>query len=132
MYRAEAVLPVVGTWTLTISSGLFDAAQVSLPVVKAGGTPVSFAADERGERLFSATGCATCHRHEATSQTRSTEAGPALTGRHYPANLLVAQIRSPKPCVTGAPCMPVLGLSEADMASLAAFLNRDLRQVAQR
>jgi mono/diheme cytochrome c family protein len=131
-YRAEAVLPVVGTWTLTISSGLFDAAKVSLPVVKAGGRPVSFAADERGQRLFSAKGCATCHRHEATSETRSTDAGPALTGRRYPVELLAAQIRHPKPCEPGRPCMPVLGVSDAEIASLATFLNRDSGQMAQR
>lgn len=131
-YRAEAVLPVVGTWTLTISSGLFDVAKVSLPAVKEAGTTVSFAADERGQRLFSAKGCATCHRHEATSDTRSTDVGPALTGRHYPAAVVAAQVRHPKPCESGRPCMPVLTISDADIAGLAAFLNRDSGQVAQR
>src|SRR6266403_4971298 len=65
-YSAALILPQQGDWTITITSG-FNDNSITLPTVKViapeTAEPPPFSPATRGVRLFTAKGCAGCHRH---------------------------------------------------------------------
>lgn len=94
----------------------------------AGDAPIVYSADEiaYGKALFSAKGCASCHQHSAvvgSGQFFGGPGGPSPILTAYPADpaYLRAWLRDPqalKPRTT----MPNLGLSDAEITALIAFL----------
>jgi mono/diheme cytochrome c family protein len=127
-YGASLTLPRAGEWTITIRSGFgkSDVTLLPLPVVDGGGRPARSPSDgERGERLFVAKGCVTCHVQIPV--------GPKLDGKRFDATLLAAFLANPKRAapVRGQPEMPNLGLQPREIASLVAYLN-GARQVGMR
>lgn len=128
-YVASLMLPRTGNWAITIRSG-FGNSDVTLPPIPAvdaavAAVPVSMSDTERGQRLFVAKGCVTCHQ--------VVRVGPSLDGRRFEAGYLAGFLANPKrPTPTpGQPAMPNLGLRQREIASLVAFLNSD-RQVGSR
>jgi hypothetical protein len=127
-YAATLTLPTAGTWTIRIESGFggqFDAATFSLPAIVEGAHAPHLSDAERGQRLFTAKGCVTCHAHPAF-KAPNVSAGPALgTAKRQPEYLKKFLARPPQsePFATGRGPMPDLKLGEMEIASLVAFIN---------
>ncbi|OGO36262.1 MAG: hypothetical protein A2Z03_07885 [Chloroflexi bacterium RBG_16_56_8] len=80
---------------------------------------------ELGRKLFTAKGCVTCHvNNKAAAPSFSVEAGPNLSNYKASPEYLRMWLKDPvsvKPLTQ----MPNLGLSEAEMEALIAFINSD-------
>lgn len=127
-YTASLTLPSAGEWSITIRSGFgkSDVTLLPLTVVNAGATLTRTVSDaERGEHLFVAKGCVTCH-----VQIR---AGPKLDGKRFDATYISGWLANPTPMTRDPknPTMPNLGLQQREIASLVAYLNSG-RQVSAR
>lgn len=126
-YTASLTLPRPGHWKVTIRSGFgrSDLALLPLPVVSPGMVPAVALTDiDRGERLFVAKGCVTCHV--------DAQIGPTLAGRRFEPAYLTAFLEKPRRISPTAPMvMPDLGLKRREIASLVAYLNSD-RQLTAR
>lgn len=126
-YTASLRLPHTGNWKVTIRSGFgrSDVALLPLPVVSAGMVPaVALTEVDRGERLFVAKGCVTCHV--------DAQIGPTLAGRRFEPAYLTGFLEKPRRISPTAPMvMPDLGLKQREIASLVAYLNSD-RQLTAR
>jgi mono/diheme cytochrome c family protein len=130
-YTAQLVVPQAGDWRITIHSG-FMASQVTLlplPVVEPGATPPPVpAAATRGNALFVAKGCVTCHLHRDVDGSGVVAVGPELTGRRWPAEYLVRFLKDPSIGPQyGNSRMPNLDLKDTEIAALIAFLNGEPR-----
>jgi hypothetical protein len=127
-YRSEFTVPDAGDWTLTATIGY----SVRFPVLAASPDTdtVHRRPADRGERLFLSKGCVTCHRHDGVDVSSVSvtlfgpQDGPNLTGRRYASEMVTAFLTAP-PCVgrSWTVCMPNLGLTPDEAASLGAFLN---------
>ncbi len=107
---------------LTIKSGFMNNQLRLYPqtVVAAGGSRPAIAAAERGQMLFVAKGCNTCHSNIDLSgrpDNPSITAGPELGGRHLAREYVVQKLKNP------GQNMPDLGLSDTEANAIAAFLN---------
>jgi mono/diheme cytochrome c family protein len=133
-YHAPLVVPRAGDWTITINTE-FRPSDITLrpiPAIASGATPPrARPAAERGERLFIAKGCVTCHVHSAVAGSGNLKVGPDLTPKRYQAEYLAKFLADPSiartPGVTAV--MPKLELKPTEIAALTAFLNND-RQVS--
>jgi mono/diheme cytochrome c family protein len=117
-YEASLSLAEPGDWTVTINSGYHNARVRLLPipvVQSAGRTPVTLTAAERGERLFVAKGCQTCHV--------DIDVGPKLKGRTFEADYLARWLANPQAVRANAE-MPNLNLKPAEITALVAYINR--------
>ena len=130
-YVASLTLPEPGPWTVTIHSG-FGNSRVTLapltvvaPGATATATTASASAD-RGARLFVAKGCVTCHLHRGVDGSGVVEVGPELTdvGQRLAPDYVRRFLADPsiKPPTGRSEGMPNLGLKEAEIAALTAFL----------
>ena len=137
MYTATITLPQAGSWTLTIDSGhgSSGARNVSLAAIASGHPPPVFTEVERGQRLFAAKGCMTCHVHADVPTIQSAAVGPRLTGRRFDPEWLRGQLANPPRAAAadepGAQ-MPDLDLSSAEIDALVAFLNGERTERAER
>jgi mono/diheme cytochrome c family protein len=128
-YTASLTLPSAGDWSITIRSGFAksDVTLLPLSVVEHGASLTRPVTDtERGERLFVAKGCVTCHVQIAV--------GPKLDGKRFDASYLAGFLANPVPTPSheaGKPTMPNLGLKQREIASLVSYLNSN-RQVGVR
>jgi|SRR5688572_1138338 len=127
-YAASLTLPSVGEWSITIKSGFgkSDITLLPLTVVNAGASLTRTVSDaERGQHLFVAKGCVTCHVQ--------IEVGPRLDGKRFDATYLAGWLANPTPTTRdpNKQTMPNLGLQQREIASLVAYLNSD-RQVSGR
>ena len=125
-YTASLTLPSAGEWTVTIKSGFGNSNVTLLPLtVVATGAPLTrtVSDSDRGERLFVAKGCVTCHVQ--------LQVGPKLDGKRFDATYLTGYLANPTPPLPGKPAMPNLGLEKREIASLVAYLN-SARQVGVR
>lgn len=86
-------------------------------------TPTASA--EMGQILFQAKGCVSCHQHDKVNyQGTRTNIGPNLTQRDVSAEFLRIWLHNPAD-VRPETFMPNLGLSDAEIESLIAFLLAD-------
>jgi mono/diheme cytochrome c family protein len=111
VYRVTFTAPAATRLALTINSG-FMASVVRLspaPIVAAASARAPLAAAERGQQLFVAKGCVTCHVTIAV--------GPKLAGRHLPREYVFQKIKDPRSQI-----MPNLGLSDAEAGAIADFV----------
>jgi len=127
-YSATLTFPNAGTWTIAISSGFggqFDGSRITLQAIERDRPAPTVSEVERGQRLFVAKGCITCHVHRAI-EGRSTSAGPALTKKRYEPERLKRFLAHPPQAEPFEPPrwqMPDLNLHDKDIASLMAFIN---------
>jgi mono/diheme cytochrome c family protein len=119
-YSAAVTVPNAGSWTITVESGFGNAKTTMRPVVAAAaGAPVVAIGDaERGERLFSAKGCATCH---VEMKVIPTDVRANKYDEKFVKQLLADPAAMPKRHNTGLE-MPNLHLNTAEIAALAAYL----------
>jgi mono/diheme cytochrome c family protein len=127
-YSATLSLPEPGNWKVTIFSG-FVTANLTLNPVKvvpaaapAASTPVA----QRGEDLFVAKGCASCHYHQAIGATPIARVGADLSAKRYPDAFLAKLLADPSmlPPANGLWKMPNLDLKPQEIAALTAFINQ--------
>ena len=125
-YTASLTLPTAGEWTVTIKSGFGNSNATLLPItaVAPGASLTRTVPDsDRGEHLFVAKGCVTCHVQ--------IQVGPKLDGKRFDAAYLTGYLANPTPPLPGKPAMPNLGLEKREIASLVTYLN-SARQVGVR
>jgi mono/diheme cytochrome c family protein len=132
-YVATLTLPRAGAWRITIHSGFGNSQVTLLPLqaIAAGAAPPAPLADsERGQRLFVAKGCLTCHVHADVEGSGLVAVGPDLTGRRLPADYLRQFLANPAIAArSGAPQMPNLDLKPQEIAALSAFITAERRTV---
>lgn len=99
------------------------AAEAEAKVVSA---DASISQVEVGRRLFIAKGCMVCHSHSETNKVREfgVDIGPNLTNITASPEYLRMWLKDPK-LVKSTARMPVLGLSDAEIKALIAFINAD-------
>jgi len=124
-YAVTFTAPAAGQVQFTIRSG-FGNSQLRLypqTVVAAGGSRPALAARDRGQMLFVAKGCNTCHVNSDLTDRPENQAitvGPDLGGRHLAREYVVQKVKNP-----ASQNMPDLGLSDAEAAAIAVFLSGD-------
>jgi cytochrome c2 len=116
-YAAALTLTQPGDWTITINSGFGRSQLTLLPirVAAAGQQPVALTDAQRGERLFTAKGCTTCHVEF--------DIAPKLAGRSFAPDYLKRWLTDPQAVKPGAK-MPNPELKPAEIAALTTFLNQ--------
>ncbi|HEY9225700.1 MAG TPA: cytochrome c [Gemmatimonadaceae bacterium] len=129
-YSATLVVPRPGSWTITINSGFMNhkVSLAAIPAVAPGApAPAPAAPAERGQRLFVAKGCVTCHVHGAVAGSGSIKAGPELTPKRYQPEFLARFLADPSIQRTPGAMntMPKLELKATEIAAITAFLNAD-------
>jgi len=122
-YTVTFTVPSADRLSLTIQSGFGNSELHLYPVavVAAGASRPPMALAERGQALFVAKGCNTCHANsDLSSRPDNSEitVGPALGGRHLPTQLVIEKVKHPK-----SEIMPDLGLTDAEAAAIAAFVS---------
>ncbi len=115
--------PSADRLSLTIQSGFGDTQLRLYPVavVAAGAPRPSMSLAERGQVLFVAKGCNTCHVNSDLSNRPDNPAltvGPALGGRHLATELVIQKLKRP-----ASEIMPDLGLTDAEAAAIAGFVS---------
>jgi mono/diheme cytochrome c family protein len=124
--------PGAGQARLRIRSGFGNNELRLYPqtVIAAGGSRPALAARDRGQILFVATGCNTCHANTDLTDRPENQVitvGPALGGRHLAREYVIQKVKNP-----ASQIMPDLGLSDADVAAIAAFLSGERAAVSGR
>lgn len=112
-----------GQLFLTIRSGFLsnELRLYPAPVVAAGGSAPSIQARERGQALFVAKGCNTCHANSDLTDRPDNyllAVGPALGGRPLAREYVFQKLKHP-----ASQIMPDLGLSDAEAAAIAIFVS---------
>jgi mono/diheme cytochrome c family protein len=135
-YVGSLVLPAAGYWRVRIGSELGRSGLSLKPlraIASGDPAPAPLAEAERGEQLFVAKGCVACHTRAGIDGAEG-KVGPELTGKRFEAAFLARFLANPAsagPPRYGNFPMPNLGLKQAEVAALAAFLNGP-EQVGQR
>ena len=124
-YAVTFTAPNADRVFLTIQSGWGSSETRLFPerVVARGVTPPALPLAERGQMLFVAKGCNTCHANTDLAngpENTALAVGPALGGRHLAREYTIQKMKNPSSQV-----MPDLGLSDAEAAAIAAFLSGD-------
>jgi cytochrome c2 len=130
MMKLSVVLATIGLALLLLSalpvSSAIPAAQApSLTVAPTAAPSAALQADiAYGRALFSAKGCATCHRHAAVSSSGfGPESGiPDLTTYRWSVDYLRTWLKDPA-AIKPATDMPNLGLKRDEIEALIAFLS---------
>ena len=136
-YLVSFTPPRAAVWTLRIRSGFGNSESKNIPLrVIAGGAaaPVAMGDAGRGQVLFTAKGCVTCHVR-GTEGTDGLKFAPELTGRSYvPANLSKFLADPDNNRLSTMPSqnrMPKLDLQQQEIASLVAFINSTSKVAAR-
>jgi hypothetical protein len=130
-YAATVVIPRAGDWTISIHSGFMENRVTLLPLtaIEPGAAPPVIQDLAKGKRLFVAKGCLTCHLHGDVKADQVVAAGPELTDRHYPVEV-IRQILAPSGPVLASRQMPDLQLRPGEISALIAFINAGRGAVA--
>ena len=119
-YSAALAVPTAGSWTITVNSGFGKSMTTMRPLVAAAaGAPVVALSDaERGQHLFSAKGCETCH---VEMKVIPVDVRVNKYDEKFVKQLLADPAAMPKRHKSGVE-MPNLQLKPAEIAALAAYL----------
>lgn len=119
-YSASLTVPSPGSWTITVHSGFGPSQTKMLPITAtAAGAPLVAMADaERGQHLFAAKGCATCH---VEMKVIPTDVRANKYDEKFVKQLLADPAAMPKRHSAGVE-MPNLHLKAGEIAALAAYL----------
>ncbi len=131
IYQASITPTDTGEVTLHIDTDLFRWKVKLLPmrVIAAGHQPAGLSPPDRGQQLFAAKGCATCHTKyddPAFADYRVVQAGPGLGERTFPAGWLAQKLANPALSRSGSAngnIMPTLELDEEEIAALVSYIN---------
>ena len=119
-YSATLAVPLAGSWTITVHSGFGPSKTVMRPIVAAAaGSPVIAMTDrERGQHLFAAKGCVTCH---VEMKVIPTDVRTTKYDEKFVKQLLANPASMPKRHSADV-VMPNLNLKPAEIAALTAYL----------
>jgi mono/diheme cytochrome c family protein len=128
-YQAILSVPQPGDWTIQIDADLGKSVWRPIKAIRPEDpTPAAISDVVRGEHLFVAKGCITCHVNKEVEGKNLLAAGPELTGKKYPADFLKKFLADPA-ATMGKPSesfdMPNLNLSKNEIDAIAAFINRE-------
>jgi len=120
-YKATVTVPAVGMWTITVQSGLGAAKTVMKPItVVASGTAVAaMSLVDRGDHLFVAKGCVTCH---VEMKVIPVDIRNNKYDEKFLKQFLANPAAMPKRYNVGLD-MPNLGLKSEEISALAAYLS---------
>ena len=124
-YAATFTAPPTGPLYLTIKSS-FGGNNLRLyptPVIAAGAAAPTTSPADRGRALFVAKGCNACHTNADLADrpdNQQINVGPQLGGHRLARDYVVQKMKSP-----ASEKMPDLGLSDAEIGAIAAFLTAD-------
>lgn len=120
-YRAVLTVPSAGSWTVTVNSGFGKSVTVMKPIAATarGASVVAMSEWERGEHLFNAKGCMTCHVEMKVIPVDVRTSG---YDEKFVRQLLADPAAMPKRHKAGVD-MPNLGLKSSEIAALAAYLS---------
>lgn len=132
-YTAKLEVPNPGDWTITIKSGhgRSNVTLLPIPAISTSGRAVAALPEAaRGERLFVAKGCLSCHVHDRIKDSGVINTGPNLTAARFSGDYLAEFLAKPsvKSNWTSNSRMPDLDLKEQEIAALIAFLNSGTTQ----
>ena len=118
-----AAPPAAGEVRFTIRSGFMnnELRLYPQPVIAAGTSRPAMAARDRGQVLFVAKGCNTCHSNIDLADRPDNQlvtVGPELGGRHLAREYVIQKVKNP-----ASEKMPDLGLTDAEANAIAALLN---------
>jgi mono/diheme cytochrome c family protein len=138
-YTALLTVPSAGDWTIRIDTD-WPATPPLLPVLAIrDGSPPPAALSQvaRGERLFVAKACVTCHVNREVSAKNLLPAGPELTGRTFQPEYLGKFLADPAGTLGKASPprvgeMPNQQLTADEIDALVAFINRERTQEVSR
>jgi mono/diheme cytochrome c family protein len=120
-YAATVTVPNAGAWTITVHSGFGPSKTTMRPLMAsaAGAQAIALSDVERGQHLFAAKGCETCHVEMKVIpvDVRSTK-----YDEKFVKQLLADPSAMPKRHKAGVE-MPNLNLKSAEIAALAAYLS---------
>ena len=120
-YKATLSIPTAGEWTITVNSGFIGKSMTTLKpisVVAPGATVAAMTDVERGERLFVSKGCVTCH---VDIKAIPTDIRTTKYDEKFVRQLLADPKSMPRRYNAGVE-MPNLGLKQAEISALAAYL----------
>lgn len=119
-YAASLTLPSAGSWTITVHSGFGPSKTTMRPIAAtATGAPViAMSEPERGQHLFAAKGCVTCH---VEMKVIPTDIRATRYDEKFVKQLLADPSSMPRRHSAGVE-MPNLNLKPAEIAALAAYL----------
>lgn len=127
-YTAALTFPNAGEWSIIIDSGFAGRGTLELLPLKVTGRTeraVTLSAEQRGQQLFVAKGCATCHRVDGKELPGALLQGPALVPQKYQAEYL-AQVLANPALIPRSPAygfrMPDLSLQKPEIAALVSFI----------
>ena len=120
---APAPAPAASEVRFTIRSGFMnnELRLYPQPVIAAGTSRPAMAARDRGQVLFVAKGCNTCHSNIDLANRPDNQlvtVGPELGGRHLAREYVIQKVKNP-----ASEKMPDLGLTDAEANAIAALLN---------
>jgi mono/diheme cytochrome c family protein len=128
-YKALLSVPQPGDWTIAFEPGSFaEATLLPIKAIRADSpAPPAHSQVVRGEQLFVAKGCITCHVNTEVAARNLLSAGPDLTGKKFSGDFLKKFLADPEKTMgkTSRETMPNLNLSREEIDSLEAFINRD-------
>lgn len=129
-YAVTFTAPATEQLFLTIKSGFGNSALRLYPqrVVAANAARPTIPAAARGQVLFVAKGCNACHANSDLAERPENQVftvGPELGGRRLARDYVVQKIKGP-----GSERMPDLGLTDAEVSALAAFLTGERTAVS--
>ncbi|HLQ58505.1 MAG TPA: cytochrome c [Gemmatimonadales bacterium] len=124
--------PAAGEVRITIRSGFMnnELRLYPQPVIAAGTSRPAMAARDRGQMLFVAKGCNTCHSNIDLADRPANQlvtVGPELGGRHLAREFVIQKVKNP-----ASKIMPDLGLSDVEASAIAAFLNGERGALSDR
>jgi mono/diheme cytochrome c family protein len=124
-YAVTFTAPSSNQVSLTIQSGFGNNALrlYPAPVIAAGASRGAMNARERGQVLFVSKGCTTCHTNTDLADAPSNDhvtVGPELGGRRLARDYVIQKVKRP-----ASQIMPDLGLSDAEVSAIAAFLSAE-------
>jgi len=122
-YAVTFTAPAAGDVRFTIRSGFMnnELRLYPQPVIAAGTSRPAMAARDRGQMLFVAKGCNTCHSNIDLADRPDNQlvtVGPELGGRHLAREYVIQKVKNP-----ASEKMPDLGLTDAEANAIAALLN---------
>jgi hypothetical protein len=119
-YSAVLSIPSGGSWTITVHSGFGPSKTTMRPIAVAapGAALVAMTEPERGQQLFVAKGCETCH---VEMKVIPVDIRANKYDEKFVKQLLADPKSMPKRHSTGVE-MPNLGLNAAEISALASYL----------
>jgi mono/diheme cytochrome c family protein len=126
-YTASFTLPEPGQWSISIQSGFGASGLTLMPIeaVAASAVPTPVPIATRGQQLFIAKGCNTCHAHGDSKARPMSPVGVDLTDKRYTDGLLAKILQDPSIVQpTGTWRMPNLNLKPQEISALVAFINK--------